>query len=67
MPQTKYAVLHRKGDDWSPLVTVEAASADAAIRKVASTVGDGEYVAIPARSWAPQVVKTQQTVKVTFQ
>lgn len=45
---------------------VRASSANAAIRAVAEKKGDGQYVAVPARSWKPVTVKVEQTTKVSF-
>jgi CRISPR/Cas system CMR subunit Cmr4 (Cas7 group RAMP superfamily) len=44
-------------DVWDVLQTVEAASAESAIKKVA--VVDGTLVAVPARSWKPVTVTTE--------
>jgi hypothetical protein len=52
---------------WAEVETVEAASADAAIRQVAEKkVAAARYVAVPERSWKPREVTVAQTTKVDF-
>jgi hypothetical protein len=64
---TDYIILARNNDGcWIEGPTVEAASAEAAIR---AEVGDGKagaktYVAVPARSWKPVSVVVETTKRV---
>jgi hypothetical protein len=50
---------------WAAVDTVAATSADAAIRQVVEKSGEnGQFVAVPARSWKPRKV-TVETKKRT--
>lgn len=52
---------------WLPFASpIEAVSSEAAIRQAAEKNGAGEYVAVPARSWAPQKVTVEQKAEVKF-
>jgi hypothetical protein len=65
MADTTYIVLRRSQpteNDWKLDSTVEATSADAAIRK--ANPKDGLYVAVPARSWRPVTVRTETTTTI---
>jgi hypothetical protein len=44
--------------------TVEAQTANAAIRSVIDKHGAGQYVAVPARSWKPVTVTIEKTTVV---
>lgn len=44
---------------WVETNRVDAASAEAAIRRTADLQGEGKYVAIPARSWKPISVSVE--------
>lgn len=62
---TKYMIL--KWDEegfWHVLIEAEASSPRRAL--VAAKVGEGEYVAVPARSWKPLTVSVEQTTKITI-
>lgn len=62
---TEYVVLQASGDDeWMVVDTVQARSATAAIR--AAITGDGQYVAVPARSWQPVTAKTETSVRTVL-
>jgi hypothetical protein len=63
---TTYVVLIRQTDGaWQELHTVEASSADDAIRKAADAEeGTGTFVAIPARSWKPRRVQLVATTRL---
>lgn len=75
---TKYVVLYKPifTDDkasssssnvdygWREAGKTEAASSNAAIRAVAGVKGNGQYAAIPVRSFKSRVVKVEQTTKV---
>lgn len=76
---TKYVILERiaaVGDSpangakaWKILRTVEATSANAAIRKLLSAdngTSGGQFVAVPERSWAPVTVETKTKRTLTF-
>lgn len=75
---TEYIILSRFGDDfdkdcWQAIGTVAARSAKSAIRERIDGVaqssehyGDGEYVAVPARSWQPVIVKTETKTALKF-
>lgn len=62
---TRYIVLRilppEETVEWHALVS--ARSPDAAIRQTAEE--SGTYVAVPARSWKPQVVEVEQVARVT--
>jgi hypothetical protein len=73
MADTTYIVLLRatRPDDvpgsakfvWCEHDTVEASSAESAIRKAIAGTSGGLFVAVPARSWRPVTVRTEtQTV-----
>jgi hypothetical protein len=69
MSDTTYIVLRRDEDGggiavdrWQTDATVEASSAEAAIRKAMPK--DGLYVAVPARSWRPVTVRTETTTTI---
>lgn len=56
---TEYVLLERDASSfWSYTTTVEARSAEAAIRSIEAA---GTYVAVPARSWKPVTVKAETT------
>jgi hypothetical protein len=64
-PPTIYVVLGRRTNGWSEEGRMEAASAAVAIRKIlagnTSTATElATFVAVPARSWQPVTVKTEQ-------
>lgn len=62
---TKYLILKKTGDAWKEVAQAETASARAAIQAAVARQSDsnGEYVAIPARSWKPVPVAVAQTLK----
>ena len=64
---TSYVILCKTVEDWEELAKrVEASSAKAALRTaLKGTSINGEYVAIPLRSWHPLkvTVETQQRLK----
>jgi hypothetical protein len=68
--KTKYAVLRRLEDEpddppattWDFIGIVEATNADRAKGHFAEETGiEGEYVAVPARSWIPSPVTLERT------
>lgn len=62
---TRYLVLSKDSSGfWSEADTVEAVSADAAIRVVA--VGNGTFAAVPARSWKPRKVSVEVKERLTL-
>lgn len=67
---TRYLVLKRHGEEdaWSPIGAerVEASSARAAILGALNhrSDADGEFVAIPERSWQPLRVATETVTRV---
>lgn len=67
---TEYVILEQHSENksvWqekSPEYVVKASSARRALQS--ANLGAGVYVAIPARSWNPLVVKVEQTTKVTI-
>lgn len=67
---TEYLILSKSAGSstWTEQKTVEASSAKAAVRKFLGEASnpDGTYVAVPARSWQPVTVKTEQTTKITL-
>lgn len=71
---TEYAIL-RQADDgtWEAVGTASARSARSAIRdrvdgsqQSAAYLGEGTYVAVPARSWQPVTVKTETKTELKF-
>lgn len=76
MAQTEYIILRNDGggnvdDLWSIIGTVLARSPKAAITariggpaQTSEYSGDGEYVAVPARSWKPMPVKVEHRTEV---
>lgn len=66
---TEYVILRRHPSSetalWEQLYTLEAANPKRAL-KLFDDLKDGEYVAVPKRSWKPFPVKTEQTTKVTI-
>ena len=69
---TEYIILRHTTEEnlgvegpWEQLTPTHKASSPRRAL-VAANVKAGEYVAIPARSWKPLTVKTEQTVKVTI-
>ena len=66
---TEYVILEQHSENKSvwqekaPIV-VKASSAKRALQSAA--LGAGTYVAIPARSWKPLIVKTEQVTKITI-
>lgn len=69
--ESRYVVLRKEGDmrddGWKVVhAMLPAPNADAAIRKAAGDV-EGEYVAVPSRSWAPRklTVKTEKRVSLS--
>jgi hypothetical protein len=68
MASTTYVVLTREGDGerWIHAGNISASSSEAAVREAAARNGGGSYVAIPARSFKPTVVKveTKQVVSL---
>lgn len=64
---TEYTLLHYNSEtnSWERIQgNVAATSPRRAL--VAGKVGEGEYVAVPARSWKPLTVTVEQTTKVTI-
>lgn len=67
---TEYVILEQNSENhsvWqekSPEYVVKASSGKRALQ--AANLGAGVYVAVPARSWNPLVVKTEQVTKVTI-
>ena len=65
---TSYMILKKRGDLWETWTeTVEARSERAAINAALDGLekADGEYVAVPARSWKPRRVQITSTLKFT--
>lgn len=72
---TEYLVLVREKTStyWVPIGNVSARSARSAIRERIDGAaqsdeyrGEGEYVAVPARSWQPVTVKTETKTQLRF-
>lgn len=74
---TAYVILTRRANHagpeahedrgWREAATIEAASADAALRLYATDKNDGmDLVAIPARSWQPRRITIKTTTRVTL-
>ncbi len=68
---TEYLILRKQDHEdavphtWTlENVITKASSARRAL--TAAAVPEGEYVAVPARSWKPLTVKVEQTTKVTI-
>ncbi len=64
---TAYLVLSSAGNKgWVEQTTVDARSNTEAIRKFlgGASEPDGTYVAVPARSWKPVVVKVETSTKL---
>lgn len=63
---TEYLILSKTTNSWAEQTTVHASSAKAAVRGwlAGSTDPDGTYVAVPARSWQPVIVKTETQTKI---
>lgn len=71
---TTYLVLYKPiqqansastAQGWAERARVEASSADAAIRQYVEKASDqGQYVAVPARSWTPRTVKVETTKRI---
>jgi hypothetical protein len=55
---TTYIVLLLESTGWTQVSTKQASSSEDAIRRTASD--PGTYVAVPARSWKPVMVRTEQ-------
>ena len=51
---------------WDVRGTVKARSAQAAVSVTAAELGEGEYVAVPARSWRPVSVKVETKTALRF-
>lgn len=70
-PPTEYLILTAPTvgtKDWREQTTISARGAQAAIRSFLEgvTEPEGVYVAVPARSWKPVQVKTEQQTKLKF-
>ncbi len=69
---TAYVILRRDVDGgWIPTDAIDPLSqcygASSPRRALlAANLTDGEYLAIPSRSWKPMIVKTETTTKVTI-
>lgn len=70
---TEYVILRKNETHWENIGTVSARSARSAIRErvdgsaqSSAYYGDGQYVAIPVRSWQPVSVKTETKTALTF-
>lgn len=70
---TEYVILHKTSEEWKHIGTTQARSAKSAIRErvdgaaqSSAFYGDGEYVAVPARSWQPVTVKTETKTQLKF-
>lgn len=65
---TKYIILQQ--DEQSSLVWLEVgettASSPARALRTYDLEHEGTFVAVPARSWKPLVVKVEQTTKITI-
>jgi hypothetical protein len=74
--ETSYMVLRQIGTSpgqdlapkkgWDELGTFDASSAQAAVRTAADANGEGQYVAVPSRSFKPVVVKVATKKVVSF-
>lgn len=64
----QYVVLEHNGKGtWMLLSTVEATSADSAIKSLSERLGDGkDYVAVPTRNWNPLAVSIKKTTTITL-
>lgn len=64
---TAYVILGHSEEGWKELGTVDARSAQAAVRELldGSDKG-GEYVAVPARSFKPVTVKVETKRSLRF-
>jgi len=61
---TEYVILRRKeGSEWVQEYALTAANPKRAL-KLFDDLEDGEYVAVPKRSWKPFPVFTEKTTKV---
>jgi hypothetical protein len=61
---TEYVILIRtEGANWKQAWIVAANNPKRAL-KLMDDLEDGEYVAVPKRSWKPFPVKTEKTTKV---
>ena len=70
---TEYVILKQDSSAWTHIGTASAHSARSAIRErlegsqqSSEYQGDGTYVAVPARSWQEQVVKTETKTQLRF-
>lgn len=71
---TRYLVLRNgPADSWKSEATIEARTAEEAIRRAITPKPDtetgephGTFVAVPARSWKPVKVKTETKTRITF-
>ena len=64
---TDYLILRQNAEQagvWIQFATASATSPARALR--ISNLDEGEYVAVPARSWKPLKVSVEQTTKVTI-
>jgi hypothetical protein len=66
MSASEYVVLKKAEGGWNVVKKVEAASTRAAIHAIVdgSSNGEGEYAAVPARSWSPIKVKYETKLKL---
>jgi hypothetical protein len=56
----RYIVLRQDSQAWEPVKTVEANSAEHAIRLVAADTGAGAYAAVPTHNWTQTNVIVEQ-------
>lgn len=64
---TEYVILQLlDSGHWSEQGKTEASSPIRALRSHVRSGAEGEYVAVPSRSWKPLTVKVEQTTKVTI-
>lgn len=63
--KTRYLILKADPDAaWADGATVEASSAESAIRTAATEHGEGTYAAVPERSWTQRTVTVETTTRV---
>lgn len=63
---TEYLILKKEGIHWAVIASKVKASSGRRAIAIGPLDGEGEYVAVPERSFRPLPVKTEQTTKVTI-
>jgi hypothetical protein len=67
---TEYVILRLRDESAGPGVWAESgqshgSSARAALHALASELGAGTYIAVPARSWQPLTVEVETRVRIS--